>query len=59
MSHFTDHHHSGETVKESGQYIDAGGAKQELIQGDTFQNCPNTGKETTWAGQSVTWTHEQ
>lgn len=52
MAHFSDHHHSGKTVMESGQYVDAGGTKQELSQGDIFPNCPNTGKATTWTHAS-------
>lgn len=48
MAHLTDHHHTGETVMESGQYIDAGGTKKEFRQGELFPKCPVTGKSTTW-----------
>ncbi|MBI0581350.1 hypothetical protein IEC97_28995 [Neobacillus cucumis] len=52
MSHFTDHHHTGETVMESGQYIDADGEHAVLQQGEKFPSCQKT-------GESVSWTHEQ
>lgn len=54
MAHFSDLHHTGETVIESGEYIDSGGTKEELRQGETFPNCPVTGKETTWTHASHT-----
>lgn len=48
MAHFSDHHHTGETVSETGGYICKAGTKMELNQGDTFPNCPATGEATTW-----------
>ncbi|GHH98852.1 hypothetical protein [Neobacillus kokaensis] len=54
MANFSDLHLTGETVIESGQYIDSGGTKKELRQGATFPNCPVTGKATTWTHASHT-----
>ncbi|MFB9759411.1 hypothetical protein [Ectobacillus funiculus] len=52
MPHFTDHHHTGETVSEPGTYICATGEKKELKQGETFPDCPSTGHATTWTHAS-------
>ena len=52
MPHFTDHHHTGETVSEPGTYICATGEKKELKQGETFPDYPSTGHATTWTHAS-------
>ncbi|MDQ6596383.1 hypothetical protein E2K98_02545 [Bacillus salipaludis] len=54
MTHFTDHHHTGETVSETGTYICSTGEKKELHQGNTFPECPSTGGSTTWTHASHT-----
>ncbi len=47
----TQHQHShqtGETVMETGHYIDADGDHIELTAGQKFPNCPKSGKSTSW-----------
>ncbi|MCM3638187.1 hypothetical protein M3152_10660 [Sporosarcina luteola] len=51
----TEHQHShktGETVMETGHYIDENGHHVELTAGQKFPSCPST-------GQSTSWKHEQ
>ena len=48
MTHYTDHHHTGENVTEAGTYICPTGEKMQLQQGDSFPTCPSTGQVTTW-----------
>lgn len=55
MTHNKEHHHAhktGETVMETGHYIDSDGDHVELKSGQTFPSCPSS-------GQSTTWKHEQ
>ena len=52
MNHYTDHHHTGDVVSETGTYICAEGTQKQLNQGDKFPVCPNSGTNTTWTHAS-------
>ncbi|MBA2941973.1 YjzC family protein [Paenibacillus sp. CGMCC 1.16610] len=48
MANPNHRHKTGEKVTEAGHYIDGDGGHVVLQAGDTFPNCPKTGKATTW-----------
>ncbi|MDH8001272.1 hypothetical protein [Bacillus cereus] len=54
MTHYTDHHHTGETVSETGMYISTTGEKQQFQQGENFPPSPSTGGSTVWHHASHT-----
>ena len=54
MTHFKDHHHSGDIVLETAIYICSTGETKELRQGETFPNCPSTEGDTVWTHASHT-----
>jgi len=41
-------HKTGETVMETGHYIDADGEHIELTAGQKFPSCPSSGQPTSW-----------
>lgn len=44
-----DHEHqTGDTVTETGHYVDKDGEHVDLTQGDAFPNCPKTNQATIW-----------
>lgn len=48
MTNATHRHRTGEKVTETGHYVDEDGGHVALKAGDTFPNCPKTGKSTVW-----------
>lgn len=48
MADANHRHKTGEKVTKSGHYIDEDGGHVVLQAGETFPNCPKTGKTTTW-----------
>ncbi|WP_336788485.1 YjzC family protein [Paenibacillus sp. MMO-177] len=52
MANANHRHRSGEKVTENGHYTDSDGGHVVLQAGDTFPNCPKTGKATTWKHES-------
>lgn len=41
-------HKTGETVTETGRYIDSDGDHIQLTSGQKFPSCPSTGQSTIW-----------
>lgn len=40
--------HTGQPVQEPGTYKCAAGETVSYVPGETFRECPNTGKPTVW-----------
>jgi hypothetical protein len=40
--------HTGNKVMEAGTYSCEGGDTWTYVRGDTFRECPSTGKSTVW-----------
>ncbi|MED1203485.1 hypothetical protein [Heyndrickxia acidicola] len=56
MTHFTNQptgesrvYRTGETVLESGHYVDADGQYAVLQKEESFPACPKTGNSVTWS----------
>jgi hypothetical protein len=41
-------HKTGDTIEESGHYFCTAGQHLDLIKGELFPVCPNTGEVTIW-----------
>lgn len=48
MGHNAPRGHTGQRVQEPGTYRCSGGSLQTYVPGDTFMECPSTGRPTDW-----------